>query len=118
MSHAIERFFASWGEPDSDTRAAALNDCLSSDVSYADPRTPETITDREALIAYVAMYSQYAPGASACVTNLSSTQGTYRANVEFRMPDGKTQTGQYFIDVDDQSRAKGIVGFVGLGETE
>ena len=118
MSDAIERFFASWGEPDPDTRAKALNDCLPSEVSYADPRTPETITDRETLIAYVAMYSQYAPGATARVTNLSSTQGNYRANVEFRMPDGKTQTGQYFIEIDDLSRPRNIVGFVGLGDSE
>lgn len=118
MSHAIEQFFASWGEPDPDTRAAALHDCLPTKVSYADPRTPEAITDLDALITYVAMFSQYAPGATAHVSNLSATQGTYRANVEFRMPDGKAQAGQYFIEVDDQSRPYRMVGFVGVGEPE
>lgn len=118
MSQAIERFFASWGNPDPDTRAADLSACLSANVFYCDPRTPAPICDVDALIAYVAMYTQYAPGATARVSNLSQTQDTYRATVEFRMQDGMTQTGQYFIETDDQSRPSRMIGFVGLGEPE
>ncbi len=118
MSDAIEKFFTAWGNPDQDARAEELRACLSSKVSYADPRTSRTITDIDTLIAYVAMYTQYAPSATARVTNVSQTEGHYRATVEFRMQDGMTQTGQYFIEADDQSRLRRMVGFVGLGEPE
>ena len=118
MSDAIERFFAAWGEPDADTRAQTLRETLSPDISYVDPRTPDAITNRDALIAYVAMYTQYAPGATARVVCLSNTQNMYRATVEFGMSDGMKQVGQYFIELDAESRASRLTGFVGLGEPE
>ena len=118
MSDAIHRFFEAWGESDPETRAATLRDCLSADIAYLDPRTPEPITDVAPLIDYVAMYSAQAPGATARVCNLSTTGAHHRATVEFAMPNGMVQHGQYFIDLDDQSRLSRLTGFVGLGEPE
>ena len=118
MGHAIDTFFAAWGEPDAQTRAQMLSDCLAPAPHYVDPRTPAPITELSALIEYVAMYTQYAPGATAKTVALSETQGAYRATVEFLMSDGKKQFGQYFAELDDQSRVQRLVGFVGLGEPE
>lgn len=118
MAHAIETFFGAWGDPDAQSRAQTLRDCLSAELHYVDPRTPEPITDISALIDYVAMYSQYAPGASAKVVALSDTKGAYRATVEFLMSDGKQQFGQYFVEVDAEARPRRMVGFVGLGAPE
>lgn len=118
MSDAIERFFAAWGEADADAREQSLREILSPDITYADPQTPEPITDASALVAYVTMYTQYAPGATAHVTHISNIQGSYRATVEFAMSDGMKQLGQYFIELDTQSRLTRLTGFVGLGEPE
>ncbi|SFK82960.1 molecular chaperone GroEL [Shimia haliotis] len=118
MTNAIDAFFAAWGEAVLDTRTDMLRGSLSSDVSYADPRTPDPITDTQALIDYVGMYSQYASGASAHVVASSDTAGTTRVTVAFRMADGNEQLGQYFIELDDQSRITRAVGFAGLGAPE
>lgn len=118
MSEAIRAFFAAWGDNDENRRAESLREVLSPNITYLDPRTPEPVTSVEALIAYVAMYTQYAPGATASVSALSETQGHYRATVTFAMADGMTQLGQYFIEVDDQQRLMRMVGFVGLGDPE
>ena len=118
MSDAIHRFFQAWGDSDPDTRAATLRETLCEDITYLDPRTPEALTSVAALIDYVAMYSAQAPGATARVAHLSTTGAHHRATVEFAMPNGMTQHGQYFIDLDNQSRLKRLIGFVGLGEPE
>ncbi len=118
MSDAIESFFAAWGETDANTRKDALRTAVSPDFSYLDPRTPEPVTDFDALVGYVEMYTQYAPGATAAVVNLSETVGVFRATVAFRMADGKEQMGQYFIEPDAEGRAARFVGFAGLGEPE
>ena len=116
MSDAIHRFFEAWGESDPDARAATLRETLSEDITYLDPRTPEPLTSVAALIDYVAMFSAQAPGATARVAHQSKTGAFHRATVEFAMPNGMVQHGQYFIDLDDQSRLKHMTGFVGLGE--
>ncbi len=118
MTQAIETFFAAWGDPDAGTRAEALRGALSDPFYYADPRTPEPITGADALIAYVAMYTQYAPGATARVAALSETKGHYRATIAFEMADGTTQYGQYMIDLNDDGKAARLIGFAGLGEPE
>ncbi|TCL08573.1 hypothetical protein BXY66_0610 [Shimia isoporae] len=118
MTHAIESFFAAWGEADADTRSDKLRETLSSQISYADPRTPDPITDAQSLVEYVGMYSQYAPGATAEAVATSETSGHFRVTVAFRMPDGNEQLGQYFIDLDDQSRITRAIGFAGLGAPE
>ncbi|MCP4822324.1 MAG: molecular chaperone GroEL [Shimia sp.] len=118
MTHAIESFFAAWGEADADTRSGMLHKTLSSQISYADPRTPDPITESQALIDYVGMYSQFAPGATAQVVVTGETAGYTRATVAFRMADGAEQLGQYFIELDDQSRISRAIGFAGLGAPE
>ncbi len=118
MSHAIESFFAAWGETDANTRKDALRAAVSPDFSYLDPRIDAPVTDFDALAGYVEMYAQYAPGATAAVVNLNDTAGVYRATVAFRMADGKEQLGQYFIEPDAEGRAQRLVGFAGLGEPE
>ncbi|KPA21714.1 hypothetical protein shim_24210 [Shimia sp. SK013] len=118
MTHAIASFFAAWGEADADTRSANLRQTLSSSISYADPRTPDPITDIQAVIDYVGMYSQFAPGATAEVVAQSETAAQHRATVAFRMADGTEQLGQYYIDLDDQSRISRAVGFAGIGAPE
>lgn len=118
MTHAIETFFAAWGEADADKRGTMLRDTLSSQISYADPRTPDPITDAQALIDYVGMYSQFAPGATAEALAFGETAGYTRVTVAFRMADGGEQLGQYFIELDDQSRIASAIGFAGLGAPE
>ncbi|SHI99472.1 hypothetical protein SAMN05444000_104127 [Shimia gijangensis] len=118
MSHAIESFFAAWGESNPDIRETVLRASLSDKVSYADPRTSGIIPSVDELVEYVGMYTQMAPGATARLAGLSETQNSFRATVEFRLADGRTQLGQYFIETDDQSHLCRMVGFVGLGEPE
>jgi len=118
MSDKIAAFFKAWGDPDAETRDAVLRDCISGVFYYVDPRTPDPITDADGLVGYAAMYTQYAPGATAAVVSLSETKGHYRATVEFGMPDGAKQHGQYIVDLDDAGRATRMIGFVGLGAPE
>ncbi len=118
MTHAIESFFAAWGEADADTRSTMLHTSLSPRITYADPRTPDPITEAQALVDYVGMFSQFAPGATAQVVALADTAGYVRAIVAFRMADGAEQLGQYFIELDDHSRISRAIGFAGLGAPE
>ena len=115
MTQVIESFFAAWGMTDAAARDAALRDCLAEAFYYVDPRAPDPITDAEALVAYVAMFTEYAPGATARVVALSETKGHYRATVEFETADGNRQYGQYMIDLDEGGKATRLIGFVGLG---
>ncbi|MGR3714937.1 MAG: molecular chaperone GroEL [Shimia sp.] len=118
MTQAIDRFFAAWGEADADTRNKELRKTLSPQISYADPRTPDPITDTQSVLDYVGMYSQFAPGATASVVAQSDTAGHIRVTVAFRMADGSEQLGQYYIDLDDQSRITRAIGFAGIGAPE
>lgn len=118
MTDRVDRLFKAWGETDAQARAAALRDGLAPAFSYVDPRAPAPITDADAFVDYVAMFTEYAPGATARVVNWSECKGHYRATVKFVMPDGATQLGQYFIELDDAGRATRMIGFVGLGAPE
>jgi hypothetical protein len=95
-----------------------LRATLSETFEYLDPRTPDPVTDIDALIAYVAMYSDYSPGATAKAVHLSQTGVHARATVEFAMPDGKVQHGQYFVTLDAGGKLTRLIGFVGLGTPE
>ncbi|WP_299353905.1 nuclear transport factor 2 family protein [uncultured Shimia sp.] len=118
MSQVIDAFFAAWGETDPKLRAATLRRCLSDDVAYLDPRLTEPLKGIEAVEGYVAMYSTYAPGATAEVIQQTQDGQTTRASVAFRMSDETVQHGHYFIEADDQGRLTRLEGHVGLGETE
>lgn len=118
MTNLVETFFNAWGETDAAARATALCSTLADTFEYLDPRTPEPVTDTDSLLGYVAMYSEYAPGATASAVHISQTGGHTRATVEFAMADGKTQHGQYFIEHDAQGKLTRVIGFVGMGTPE
>ncbi|WP_420569511.1 molecular chaperone GroEL [Thalassovita sp.] len=115
MTDFVENFFAAWGEPDADTRADALRNALAASFSYQDPRMPEPTSDPEELIGYVAMYTQAMPGATAQAVHQSRTGACTRASVEFAMPDGNKQLGQYFIEHDAAGKLTRLIGFAGMG---
>jgi hypothetical protein len=114
----ISQFFTAWGESDADVRNAALSPTLASEIFYVDPRTEAPVTTADALKEYVGMYSQFAPGATAGVVSLSECQGFHRATVEFGMPDGNKQHGQYFVETNDAGQLTRLIGFVGMGAPE
>ena len=118
MSDSIAAFFSAWGDPNPETRARSLRDCVGDSIFYADPRTPEPITDTAALNHYIGMYSQHSPGATAHVAALSKTGTSHRATVAFVMANGAGQHGQYFIELDKTGRLARLTGFAGLGEPE
>jgi hypothetical protein len=115
---SIEAFFAAWGEADAGALNAALTEVISSEISYLDPRTDAALTSADAVTEYVAMYSTMAPGATAKAAVISETGGVFRATVEFAMPDGMKQFGQYFIEADAAGKLTRMVGFVGTGAME
>lgn len=116
---SIEAFFASWSMTDDAERLAAITSATTSTVSYADPRTPEPIEGPGALSDYVAMFAQAAPGATATVIKRDAHHGAARVTVEFKMADGMTQYGQYFVEPDDDTAPVArMIGFVGTGSPE
>ena len=101
---------------DDPARTDTLTRCAAPDLYYVDPRTPEPITDLQALIRYIGQYTEFAPGASARVAAQSRTHLHTRATVAFEMPGSTAQLGQYMIDTDGQNRVTRLIGFAGTGE--
>ena len=118
MSDSIEQLFLAWGDPDAGARTATLKSTLAPAFYYADPNAPDPITDADAFAAYVGMFTQYAPGATARVAQLTECKGHHRATVIFEMADGKQQFGQYFVDLDEAGVITRMIGFAGLGAPE
>ena len=118
MLDKVSAFFAAWGEADSTARGEAIKAAIAPAFTYADPRSPDPITEADALVAYVGMFSEMAPGATVKVVKSDDVQGSLRVAVAFVMADGKTQHGQYFVEVDGDGRATKMVGFVGFGVPE
>lgn len=119
MSDTIPAFFSAWSMADTDARLAVLNECLSEDATYADPRTPELLTGIAPINAYLGMFSEMAPGMEARVVNTSTTLGQFRATVAFGMPGSdQAQRGQYFVTLAGDGKIAAMVGFVGMGEPE
>lgn len=112
---AIHDFFRAWGEADADARATLIRSAMAPEFSYADPRTEAALTSANALIDYVGMFNQAAPGATAKAVSISTTSGMHRATVEFAMPNGMVQMGQYFIETDAQGLLTRLTGFAGMG---
>ena len=115
MSDRVEAFFAAWSMPDPAARRAAIAGAMAASFSYADPRTPEPVTDVDALTDYVGMFIQAAPGATVEISKTDTLHGATRATITFRMADGMAQTGQYFIEHDALGQITRMVGFVGTG---
>lgn len=111
MTDAVKFFFEAWADGSAEKIAASV----ATDASYLDPRTPEPLIGPEAITDYVAMFAQHTPGAVADVTDLSETGPYIRATVAFKMPDGMAQSGQYFVDLDEDGKIARLIGFVGTG---
>jgi len=115
MSDSVTRFFNAWSDGDAETRMAVLGDVLASGVRYADPRTQGALEGVAAVVDYVGGFSQLAPGAIAQVADMQERDGVIRATVEFIMPGGMVQLGQYMIEADGEGHLTRLVGFKGVG---
>ncbi|MCO4846923.1 MAG: hypothetical protein KC448_02990 [Yoonia sp.] len=115
MTKAIEDFFAAWAVEDADKRADMIKGAVAEPVFYADPRTSDPVTSMDALLAYVGMFSQMAPGMAVAATNISTTLTFARATVQFGEGE-RSQTGQYMVDLDADGKITRCVGFIGMGE--
>jgi len=120
MSDVISTFFNAWALNSADGGAEMIAGVVTSDVTYDDPRTTETVNGVDALCEYVGMFSANAPGWSAKVLKRDVVAGVTRVTVAFGGlgPDGKemVQNGQYFVVVEDDLISK-MIGFVGTGES-
>lgn len=118
MTSPIETFFDAWQLGEAEPRHARIAAAVTADVSYSDPRSPETLVGLDALSEYVGQFSANAPGWTARVVHTDSTAGMTRATVAFggKGPDGRdmVQHGQYFVELDGD-RIGRMVGFAGLG---
>lgn len=121
MSDLIETFFDAWGMDDDAARAKAVAAAFADSGTYADPRSPETLTGPAAIAEYVNMFSANAPGWTAKVVKTDTTGNAVRATVAFggMGPDGSEmiQHGQYFTDLQD-GKIMRMIGFVGTGAPE
>jgi hypothetical protein len=121
MSTAIETFFEAWGMADDAARAKAIASVYSTQGSYADPRSPDTLIGPDAITTYVSMFSANAPGWTARVVKTDEIAGLTRSTVAFggMGPDGKemVQHGQYFTELD-AGKITRMTGFVGTGAPE
>jgi len=118
MTAATSTFFGAWGMADVKDRKTAIAESFAPDGRYTDPRTDAPLTGSDAVTEYVGMFSQYAPGAVAEVTQTETRDGVTRATIAFRMPDGMQQTGQYFITYTDRGLISHMIGFAGTGASE
>lgn len=121
MSDAIANFFGAWEIADADTRLAKIKGAVTENVTYDDPRTPETVNGIDALSDYVGMFSANAPGWTASVVKSDTIANVTRATVAFggKGPDGSehVQLGQYFVETNGE-RITRMVGFAGMGEAD
>lgn len=115
MTDTVARFFNAWCDGNAEAQMAVLSDVLSTSVRYADPRTDDPLEGVAAVAAYVAQFAQMAPGAVAQVIDADTRDGLTRATVEFTMPGGMSQMGQYMIETDAEGRLTRLVGFKGVG---
>ena len=114
MKDPVETFFSAWSVADAGARLAIIASAMDDAATYTDPRTPAPITSNAALSEYVGMFAAAAPGATASVVKSDTLHGTIRATVEFKMADGMTQLGQYFIEYSGDKIAR-MSGFIGTG---
>jgi len=118
MADPIATFFDAWQHKEAAVRLDNINQSVTENVRYDDPRTSQTIEGKASLNEYVGMFSANAPGWSATVTSSDTIAGVTRATVAFggKGPDGKDmiQYGQYFIEIDGGLISR-MVGFAGTG---
>lgn len=90
---------------------------LGATISYDDPRTEAPITDKDALVAYIAQFLPMCPpGAEVEVVDpVDVRRGVARCTIDFIMSADMRQTGQYFAELDGDGKIVRLVGFVGKG---
>jgi hypothetical protein len=119
VSDCTTNFFEAWQIDEAEARLAKITSAVTENISYNDPRTPETINGIAALSDYVGMFSANAPGWSAKVVKSDTIANVTRVTVAFSGmgPDGteQVQLGQYFLE-KDRDLVSRMVGFVGTGE--
>ncbi|MDJ0877605.1 MAG: hypothetical protein QNI86_03280 [Halieaceae bacterium] len=121
MSDCVAKFFEAWQIEEATPRLQKISSSVTENISYDDPRTPETLNGIAALSNYVGMFSANAPGWSAKVVKSDTIANVTRVTVAFSGmgPDDteQTQLGQYFLEKDGDLISR-MVGFVGTGEYE
>jgi hypothetical protein len=115
MTDCIHTLFSAWGDPSPEARATATDAAIGPEFYYSDPNAPAPIHDRDDYLAYIQMFGDMAPGATAKVVDISEKHGHARATVDFVINEHMTQRGQYFVDLKDGKIAR-IIGFAGMGE--
>ena len=115
---SVETFFAAWSEVDDAARSDMMKTVVSEEIVYADPRTEEALEGLGAVAEYVGMFAKTAAGATASVIKYDAHHGIARVTVEFKMPDGRTQHGQYFVQPSGDAPIQRMIGFVGTGAPE
>ena len=115
MPTAIQTLFSAWGDPSGEGRAAKINAVPANTFLYADPKTPEPITARDAFSDYVSMSGKMIPGASAKIVGLSETGTHQRVNVAFERGGAVMIMGRYFAELSSDRICK-LIGFEGMGE--
>ena len=113
----ITEFFSAWAMDNAAERGHAIRASFATTGSYDDPRT-EMLKGPDAVTDYVGMFTEAAPGAVAEVVKIESRAGVTRATIAFKMPNGMEQTGQYFIEQDENGLITRMIGFVGTGAPE
>ncbi|WP_119396536.1 nuclear transport factor 2 family protein [Salinibius halmophilus] len=119
--NSIEVFFSAWELNDSAERLDRLKTAMQTSVTYADPKTPDSIAGIGAVNDYLGMFSANAPGWTASVVKQDTIASVTRVTVAFSGlgPGGKavTQHGQYFCELEDDKLIR-MIGFVGTGEPQ
>lgn len=118
MSDPISTFFDAWQLESADARLEKIYRAVIADILYDDPRTKQSLKGITALVEYVGMFSENAPGWYAKVVDISTTADITRATIAFggKGPDGNemVQLGQYFVEKEGDLISR-MVGFVGTG---
>ena len=115
MTDCLHTLFSAWGDPDPAARTAKTEAAAHSDLYYSDPNAPTPIHGRDDYLAYIQMFGDMAPGATAKVVALSERHGHVRATVAFVMGE-RTQYGQYFAELSE-GKINRLIGFSGMGES-
>lgn len=116
-AQSLKDFFAAWGEPDADGRAALVAAAVGESIYYADPHAPEPVTSADELASFIGMFTKNSPpGARAEVIEpVDSHHRHVRANIRFVMSEEMQMVGQYFADLDAAGKITRLVGFPGKG---
>ena len=115
MTDCLYTLFSAWGDPSPEARASKTDAAIGATFYYADPNAPAPLRTRDDYLAYIQMFSDMSPGATAKVVAVSEKHGHARATVEFVINKDMSQFGQYFADIQDGKITR-LIGFSGMGE--